>query len=67
MNSDKCPVCKGKGTLPKPRKTEKELQATQRKHEMAKTLIDAGYSYREVADLLGYKSPSTVGFAVKKQ
>jgi hypothetical protein len=65
--NNKCPVCGGKGTLPVPKRNAKELKATETKHAMAQTLIKAGYSYGEVADLLGYKSRSTVAFAVNKK
>lgn len=61
-----CPVCKGLGVLPTPRTSAKELAETDRKHGMVAVLVGAGYSYREVANLLGYKSPSTVGHIVKK-
>lgn len=62
-----CPVCKGKGEIAQPRTTLKEQDDINLKHDMAKTLVDAGYSYREVAKFLNYKSPSTVGFAIKKK
>lgn len=52
--------------LPLPRVTKKEQDEITIKHDMAKTLVDAGYSYREVAKFLDYKSPSTVGHVIKK-
>ena len=63
----KCPVCEGTGSLSEPRTTKLEAEKTDKKHAMAKTLIEAGYSYREVADLLGWKSQSSVTHALKKK
>ena len=59
----KCPVCKGKGEIPQPTATSERGQ----KIKMAQTLVEAGYSYAEVATALGYKSRSSVTFAVKQQ
>ena len=59
----KCPVCKGKGCLPDPRK--KFADESEAKKAMAKTLVDAGYSYRQVQSFLGWKSVASVQQAIK--
>lgn len=54
----KCPVCKGKGNLPEPRKVARDRAAERR--AMAKVLRSNGYSIRQIADFLGWKSPRSV-------
>ena len=54
----KCPVCKGEGCLPEPRKAGRDR--TEEKKAMAKTLRDAGYSIRQIQEFLGYKSPRSI-------
>ena len=58
----KCPVCKGKGCLPEPRKIERD-RASEKK-AMAKTLRANGYSIRQIADFLGWKSPRSAAMAL---
>ncbi len=60
----KCPVCKGKGHLPEPRKVERDR--TKERYEMAKVLRANGYSIRQIADFLGYKSPRSVVVALEQ-
>lgn len=55
-----CPVCKGAGTLPRPLK---KIQLARK--DAVQALLDAGFSYREVASLLGYRSPGSVLAALK--
>lgn len=57
-----CPVCKGRGELPHPY----NLNDVVIKKEASKLLVDAGFSYREVARLIGYKSAASVMKNVKK-
>jgi len=60
----KCPVCKGKGSLPEPRKIERDR--THERREMAKVLRANGYSIRQIADFLGWKSPRSVVVALEQ-
>jgi transposase len=60
----KCPVCKGNGHLPEPRKIERDR--TQERYAMAKVLRANGYSIRQIADFLGYKSPRSVSVALEQ-
>lgn len=53
-----CPVCNGTGCLPEPHEHGRNRSAE--KKAMAKTLRDAGYSIRQIQELLGYKSPRSV-------
>lgn len=62
MTTDiQCPVCKGKGKLPKPRRKEGD-----RKKTAVRVLVDAGFSYREIMLLMGYKSPGSVQRALEQ-
>lgn len=65
MDRMKCPCCKGKGTLPEPRSSERDLSAERAR--MAKTLRDAGYSLRQIGGFLGYKSPRSVVLALERK
>jgi hypothetical protein len=60
----KCPVCKGKGELPEPRKVARDR--TRERYEMAKVLRANGYSIRQIADFLGWKSPRSVVVALEQ-
>lgn len=60
----KCPICKGKGDLPEPRSTQRDKAAERRR--MVRILRDAGYSIRQIADLIGYKSPRSVVLALEQ-
>ena len=56
-----CPVCKGEGTLDKPR----QLGVYERRRAAA-VLLEQGFGIREVTRLLGYKSPQSV-WQIKKK
>lgn len=60
----KCPVCKGKGHLPEPRSTQRDR--TKDKQGMAKVLRANGYSIRQIAEFLDWKSPRSVSVALSK-
>lgn len=60
----KCPVCSGVGKIPVPRSEKSKVE---QKHDMARTLVKAGYSFREVAEFLGYKSSASVTHALKQK
>jgi DNA-binding transcriptional MerR regulator len=62
--SERCPICKGTGKLPKPRKVVRDRQEERR--SMAKTLRDAGYSMRQIQDFLGWKSVRSVSYALSR-
>jgi putative intracellular protease/amidase len=59
-----CPICHGTGVLPEPLRSERN---TGRKQQMVKVLVDTGFSYREVAKFLGYKSPNSVTKVLKEK
>lgn len=59
-----CPVCKGSGKILSPRSAQKKR--TIDRYAIARTLVNDGFSYREVADALGYKSIRSVAIAVEK-
>lgn len=49
--------------LPAPFKDTRELQ--EQKREMAKSLVELGYSYRQVMKFLDYKSTRSISNAIK--
>jgi hypothetical protein len=51
----KCPICKGKGELPEPKRKFQD-----RRKEMAVVLLREGFGTREVQRFVGYKSPRSV-------
>lgn len=61
-----CPVCKGVGKLPLPAARSRRHTQAELKNSMAKTLIDAGYSYQQVCDLVGWKSKNSALQGVRK-
>ena len=61
----KCPICKGKGELPKPR--GKHGKRIIDNAIMANLLRDAGYSLREIGGFLGYKSPRSVQLCLERK
>lgn len=71
MASDKkpieCPVCKGLGKMPAPRNTNKTTRPDiARKKAMCKAMTKAGYSYREIAAFLGYRSKRSISVLLGK-
>lgn len=60
----KCPVCKGKGCLPEPRKVQRDR--TKERRDMAKVLRANGYSIRQIQEFLGWKSPRSVVIALEQ-
>lgn len=58
-----CPVCKGHGKIDKAGKTVDARR--RRRKDIAEKLRSEGYSIREIAALMGYKSPSTVDWILK--
>lgn len=66
MSSDKkCPVCKGTGEFEYPK--HKEADTSEIKRRIAKDLTDQGYSRRQVARALGYKSVRSVQYLLDKK
>lgn len=55
----KCVICKGTGKYHKP--DYKGIEGE------VKRLVAGGVSYREVMRIMGWKSPNTVQYYVKKQ
>jgi hypothetical protein len=62
-NPIQCPVCKGRGELIGPHVRHKTIDNT----IMAKLLRDVGYSYRDIRNFLGYKSPRSVALCLKRK
>ena len=62
---DKCPVCKGTGEIHGPNESIRDRQ--KRRSEIANKLRDTGYSIREIAALMGYKSPNSVFILLEKK
>jgi hypothetical protein len=61
MTKITCPVCKGEGFVQTPKK-----QKAKTKEMAIRSLVDAGFSYREIIGILGYRSVTTVTRAMKK-
>ena len=59
-----CPVCKGSGHLSISRRVTRDR--TKERRAMAKVLRANGYSIRQIADLLGWKSPRSVQLALEQ-
>jgi len=64
MTSIKCPCCKGKGKIEAPTKRTK-YELSEIKTSAAKALIEAGFSFRQAAEVLGYKSVNSITHVVK--
>lgn len=60
----KCPICEGAGTLKKPKLNVSEIEL---KENATIILKKAGFSYREIMRLVGYKSPRSIQNILKKQ
>lgn len=63
LKMTECPVCHGRGKLPAPH-LARETDA-QRKIAWAKALRNAGYSMRQIAFFVGWKSVNSVTKALK--
>lgn len=63
--TNKCPVCKGKGELEKPKSTIKARQ--RRRSDIANKLRSEGYTIREIMALMGYRSPNSVAILLNKE
>lgn len=58
-----CPVCGGTGKV-KPPKPKKEMEEMVK---VAKALKKAGFSFREIMELMGYKSTRSVSYLLGKK
>jgi hypothetical protein len=65
MKTKQCPICEGKGVIEAPYQNARD--ECQERREMARTLREAGYSIRQIARALGYKSPRSVVLALEAQ
>mgnify|MGYP001613475395 CR=1 FL=1 len=63
MSDHKCPICNGRGTLDAPRHGN-DLAG---KKIMARALHQSGYSLRQIAALVGWKSPRSVVEALRSK
>ncbi len=59
IETGNCPVCHGTGTISQPSHFDKT--------HAVNVLFKAGYSYQQIADLLGYKSKRSVGLILSKK
>lgn len=59
----KCPICK-KGELPEP-KGQTRYDKSEAKKKMARVLVNNGFSYRQIASFIGWKSTQSVSKAIK--
>lgn len=64
QQTEKCPVCKGVGSLPKPKQTIESRQ--RRRSDIANKLRGEGYTIREIMSLMGYKSTNSVAILLDK-
>lgn len=65
MVNHKCPVCKGTGEFEYPK--HQEADKTDINQRIAKDLTEKGYSRRQVARALGYKSVRSVQYLLEKK
>ena len=56
----KCPLCKGEGKT-----VSREQRTAEEKRKLAVKLRKLGFSFREIQNALGYKSPNSVSKALK--
>lgn len=56
----KCPLCNGEGTA-----VPRETRTADEKRRLAVKLRKMGFSFREIQNALGYKSPNSVSKALK--
>ncbi len=61
MSGARCPICNGSGKIEHPKHTDER----ETKKIMAKALAAHGYSYRQIANLVGWRSPRSVQLALK--
>ena len=59
-----CPICKGTGKIEFGKLQSKKKEWVMIKKKMCKTLVKNGFTYRQVAKLLGFKSPASVVFII---
>ena len=59
----RCPICKGIGEIAEPKRPL--INESAAKRTMARALHHEGYSYREIAKLVGWKSPRSVQLALE--
>jgi hypothetical protein len=55
----KCPTCNGHGLI------EVKLSYTDTNKPLAKALRSKGYTFREIAKMLGYKHPGSISNLLK--
>ena len=62
-----CPICRGEGKIKFGQLYSKKKEWLEIKNDMCITLKKDGYTYREIAHLLGYKSTRSVWLIVNKR
>lgn len=63
--NERCPICNGTGKIEGPLKIGKGL--TDEKKVIVKTLIEKGYSYRQICKIMNYKSTRSISWALGKK
>jgi len=62
----KCPICKGSGELKTPNCKNPAIKIELNPKYIATQLRKKGYSFREIAKLMGFKNPQSVKFLIEK-
>jgi len=55
-----CPICRGTGTLEKPKCLRKIYKIEIDPVFIAQSLLDKEFSYREIARIMGYNNPQSI-------
>lgn len=64
-DDEDCPICGGTGKIEPPKHKDIDSVVLDTKRDMAKKLIDKGYSYRQIQKALGYKSVRSISYLLK--
>lgn len=67
LKTTMCPICKGQGVLPIPNKLNENFRIEVDAVFVAKNLRVNGYSYREIAKLMGYNNPQSIKHLIEKK
>lgn len=62
----KCPICKGVGKIEMPASKNPNLTIILNAEYIAKQLRNKGFSFREIAKLMGYNNPQSIKHLTEK-